>query len=189
MRMILPCLRHAFLGATRGNDTVAKDSHTAREACEQLVPLSYGTTVCIIESRQEQSPTLFVHRNTTDCVSTKEKREEEKEIHDTHTEQQFEICRITAEGRSCNGRTDDDFRPGRWTGAPGGLMPNIGTTLDRLLGQTQGLGIATLPSVSSSILVPTLIFPYPCRFSGGLLSMPFPARTLSDAAPDTACLA
>lgn len=41
-------------------------------------------------------------------------------------------------------------------GAPDRLMPNIGTTLlDRLLGQTQGLGIATLPSVSSSILVPT----------------------------------
>lgn len=69
-------------------------------------------------------------------------------------------------------------------------MPNIGTALlDRLLGQTQGLGIATLPSVSSSILVPTLIFPYPCRFSGGLLSTPFLARTLSDAASDTACLA
>lgn len=68
-------------------------------------------------------------------------------------------------------------------------MPNIGTTLlDRLLGQTQGLGIATLPSVPSAILVPTLIFPYPCRFSGGLLSTrnaPFLAQTLSDAALDT----
>lgn len=145
--------------------------------------------MCIIESRQEQSPTLLVHRAITDYVPKKEKTEEEKEIHDTHTEQQFEIYRITADGRSCNGRTDDGFGSGRWTGAPGRLMPNIGTTLDRLLGQTQGLGIATLPSVSSSILVPTLIFPYPCRFSGGLLSTPFPARTLSEAASDTACLA
>lgn len=52
-------------------------------------------------------------------------------------------------------------------GAPGRLMPNIGTTLlDRLLGQTQGLGIATLPSVSSSILVPTLIFPTRAGFLG-----------------------
>lgn len=37
MRIMLPCLRHAFLGAAGDDDTVVKDSYPAREASEQSV--------------------------------------------------------------------------------------------------------------------------------------------------------
>lgn len=66
MQIILPCLRHAFLGAAGGDDMVAKDSYTARGACEQPVfgHMSYGSQEQFLQSRvlrlyPETSPNTY----------------------------------------------------------------------------------------------------------------------------------